>query len=237
MQIVHRLSRGTASVSELGEPFEMSLRAVLKHVQILEEAGLIRTHKTGRVRHCELEQRQIDAAAAVDRAGAAALGTPARPARTVRDRRRRAMTTQRPCDSNASSTRRPKQCSARGSTREALEVWYRDGDDFVARVTDFDFRVGGRYRVEFGPVGQAPYVEWGVYREIDPPRRIVMSESLDGVDHPWADTTVTVDLHDQGGKTLLVLTHAGFPSQELRDLAGSGWPGFLDRIEQLVAHE
>jgi DNA-binding transcriptional ArsR family regulator len=63
LEIVQRLSRGTASVSELGEPFAMSLRAVLKHVQILEDAGLVRTHKTGRVRRCELERAEIDAAA------------------------------------------------------------------------------------------------------------------------------------------------------------------------------
>jgi DNA-binding transcriptional ArsR family regulator len=63
LEIVQRLSRGTASVSELGEPFAMSLRAVLKHVQILEGAGLVRTHKTGRVRRCELERAEIDAAA------------------------------------------------------------------------------------------------------------------------------------------------------------------------------
>jgi DNA-binding transcriptional ArsR family regulator len=63
LEMVQRLSRGTASVSELGEPFEMSLRAVLKHVQILEDAGLVRTRKAGRVRRCELEPERIDAAA------------------------------------------------------------------------------------------------------------------------------------------------------------------------------
>jgi uncharacterized protein YndB with AHSA1/START domain len=121
------------------------------------------------------------------------------------------------------------------STREALEAWYRDGDDFVAKVTELDFRVGGRYRVEFGPAGQPPYVESGVYVEIDPPRRLVMSEMLEGVESPWSNTTVTVELHEHDGKTRLVLTHEGFPSPEVRDLAGSGWPGFLDRIERLVA--
>jgi DNA-binding transcriptional ArsR family regulator len=63
LEIVQRLSRGSASVSELGEPFAMSLRAVLKHVEILEDAGLVRTHKAGRVRNCELKRERIDAAA------------------------------------------------------------------------------------------------------------------------------------------------------------------------------
>jgi DNA-binding transcriptional ArsR family regulator len=62
LEIVMRLSNGHASVSDLAAPFDMSLRAVLKHVQVLEEAGLVRTVKAGRVRHCELEHRGIDAA-------------------------------------------------------------------------------------------------------------------------------------------------------------------------------
>ena len=62
LNIVMRLSRGAASVSELAEPHAMSLRAVLKHVQVLEDAGLVRTVKEGRVRRCELDRRGIDAA-------------------------------------------------------------------------------------------------------------------------------------------------------------------------------
>ena len=67
VEIVTRLSRGPASVSELAEPYDMSLRAVLKHVQVLEDAGVVRTVKEGRVRRCELEPRSID----VTRAGRA----------------------------------------------------------------------------------------------------------------------------------------------------------------------
>jgi DNA-binding transcriptional ArsR family regulator len=60
VEIVVRLSQRSATVSELAEPFEMSLRAVLKHVQVLEDAGLVRTTKEGRVRHCELQPRALD---------------------------------------------------------------------------------------------------------------------------------------------------------------------------------
>jgi DNA-binding transcriptional ArsR family regulator len=55
-----RLSRGVATVGDLAEPFDMSLRAVLKHVQVLESAGLVRTVKHGRVRLCELVPAPID---------------------------------------------------------------------------------------------------------------------------------------------------------------------------------
>ena len=61
--ILGRLSRGPASVTELAQPFAMSLRGVLKHVQVLEDAGVVRTVKTGRVRRCEIVQGPIDDAA------------------------------------------------------------------------------------------------------------------------------------------------------------------------------
>jgi len=54
-QIVERLSRGPASVSELAEPLEMSLPAVLQHLQVLEGSGLVRSSKVGRVRTCHVE--------------------------------------------------------------------------------------------------------------------------------------------------------------------------------------
>ena len=60
IEIVMRLSRGVATVGDLAEPFDMSLRAVLKHVQVLEAAGLVRTAKQGRVRLCELVPAPID---------------------------------------------------------------------------------------------------------------------------------------------------------------------------------
>ena len=50
-----RLSRGPASVSELAAPLRMSLPAVLQHLKALEESGLVRTEKKGRVRTARLE--------------------------------------------------------------------------------------------------------------------------------------------------------------------------------------
>ncbi len=120
------------------------------------------------------------------------------------------------------------------TTRESMEQWYREGDTFAARVTELDVRAGGSYRVEFGPAGAPPYVEHGEYLEVDRPHRLVMTETLDGVDSPWAHTTVTVELREENGKTHLTLTHTGFPSGAHRDIAAGGWPGFLDRIDALL---
>ncbi len=52
--MLERLSRGPASVSELGRPLDMTLAAVLQHVQVLEASGLIRSQKAGRTRTCSI---------------------------------------------------------------------------------------------------------------------------------------------------------------------------------------
>jgi len=120
------------------------------------------------------------------------------------------------------------------TTREAMQRWYQDRPDDVVRV-DSDLRVGGSYRIEFGPAGQAPFVETGTYVEIEPPHRLVMSETLEGPDGvQWADTTVTVVLEEEDGKTRLVLVHENFPTTQRRDDAAGGWPGFLERLERVA---
>ncbi len=60
--LLERLSSGPMSVSRLAEPFDMSLAAVVQHLQILEKAGLVRTEKIGRVRSCRVEASGLRAA-------------------------------------------------------------------------------------------------------------------------------------------------------------------------------
>ena len=59
-QILERLGRGGATISELAEPFGMSLTGLKKHVRILEDAGLVTTEKVGRTRRCSLGPRRLD---------------------------------------------------------------------------------------------------------------------------------------------------------------------------------
>src|SRR3954471_11959929 len=62
-QIAEALRRGPMSVSALAEPFDMSLTAVVQHLRILEDCGLIATEKVGRVRTCQLRMDGLDALA------------------------------------------------------------------------------------------------------------------------------------------------------------------------------
>ena len=58
--ILERLGRGPATISDLAEPFGISLTGMKKHVQVLEDSGLVTTEKVGRVRRCTLGPARLD---------------------------------------------------------------------------------------------------------------------------------------------------------------------------------
>src|SRR5690349_5052136 len=53
--MLERLSRGPASVSQLAEPLDMTMSAVVQHLAVLEQSGLVTSQKVGRVRTCQMQ--------------------------------------------------------------------------------------------------------------------------------------------------------------------------------------
>lgn len=60
--LVERLVRGPATVSELAQPLPMSLPAVMLHLKVLEESGLVTSRKVGRVRTCRVDPKMLSQA-------------------------------------------------------------------------------------------------------------------------------------------------------------------------------
>jgi len=60
--ILERLSAGPISVSKLARPLDITLAAVVQHLQVLERSGLVHTQKLGRVRTCRMEPRGLSIA-------------------------------------------------------------------------------------------------------------------------------------------------------------------------------
>jgi DNA-binding transcriptional ArsR family regulator len=60
--MIDRLLDGPASVSELARPLAISLPAVVQHLHVLEASGVVRSHKVGRVRTCEIEPLALSTA-------------------------------------------------------------------------------------------------------------------------------------------------------------------------------
>jgi DNA-binding transcriptional ArsR family regulator len=59
-RILERLGEGSATISELAEPIGISLTGMKKHVQVLEDAGLVATERVGRSRICTLGPERLD---------------------------------------------------------------------------------------------------------------------------------------------------------------------------------
>ena len=57
--VIERLGRGSASVSELVEPFDMALSSFMQHLGVLEQSGLVSSQKTGRTRTYSLEPQAV----------------------------------------------------------------------------------------------------------------------------------------------------------------------------------
>jgi len=111
---------------------------------------------------------------------------------------------------------------------EARRQWYAPDDDWIVEA-ETDLRVGGAWRVLFGPQRDQMYLEHGVFEEIDPPHRLVYTTLYEFPDgSPPFDTRVTVTFEPRGDRTLLTLLDTGYPGEEQRAANESGWPAFLD---------
>jgi hypothetical protein len=73
------------------------------------------------------------------------------------------------------------------------------------------------------------------FQVVDRPRRLVYVSTVTMPDGSSFDTGTQVMFEEQEGGTRMTILHTGFPSAQLRDDHRDGWPGFLDRLERVVA--
>jgi uncharacterized protein YndB with AHSA1/START domain len=113
-----------------------------------------------------------------------------------------------------------------------LKAWHAPGPLTVSHA-EIDLRPGGAYRIHMRAPDGTEHRVSGVYREIDPPRRVVYTWGWDG-DHPVKDSLVTVEFHARGNSTEVVLTHAIAHDTE-RANHEKGWTAILDKLEARYA--
>ncbi len=116
---------------------------------------------------------------------------------------------------------------------EELKRWSGPGP-VTTPFAEVDLRVGGCYCIHMREPDGAEHRVFGVYREVDPPRRLVYTWSWEG-DSESVDSLVTVEFHERGNATEVVLRHEGFPTKERRDRHESGWSGCLDKLETVLS--
>lgn len=127
--------------------------------------------------------------------------------------------------------------------REQLEQWMcRDVPSHVVLHHEQEIRTGGRYLMEVrDPAKGETYWGRGVYREVKPPEKISFTwswtkEKPEGDSlHPGSpETLVTVEFFARGNSTEVILTHAVFSTQQLRDEHDRGWNGCFDVLAKVL---
>jgi uncharacterized protein YndB with AHSA1/START domain len=112
---------------------------------------------------------------------------------------------------------------------EELKAWHAPGPVTVSHV-EIDLRPGGGYRIHMHAPDGTEYRVTGVYKEVDPPRRVVYSWGWEG-EHVVKDSTVTLEFLERGEHTEVVLTHAGILDDKERTGHEQGWTAIMDKLE------
>jgi glutathione S-transferase len=119
-----------------------------------------------------------------------------------------------------------------------LRDWWAAQPTMSPGEIEVDLRVGGRYRMQMVTDEGEVHTVVGEYTRVDRPSHIAYTwtwESNEDAMTGSACTTVEVDFADDGGGTLVTLTHSGFGSPEIRGLHEHGWAGIFDSLERYLA--
>jgi uncharacterized protein YndB with AHSA1/START domain len=133
------------------------------------------------------------------------------------------------------------------TTPEGVKKWW-GPKYFTAPVSKIDLRKGGKYlSCMRGPDGK-DYWSTGLYKEIVPLERLVMTDSFAdekgkvvpasyyGMAGEWPrELLVTVSFEDLGGRTKMALRHEGIPAGMMREMTETGWNESFDKLAEYIA--
>jgi uncharacterized protein YndB with AHSA1/START domain len=118
----------------------------------------------------------------------------------------------------------------------ALMLWWRqDADGWAFASASIDLRVGGHYRLAMTDPDGTTHVAVGVYREVQPPVRLVFTWDWEEPTRRVGDTLVTVEFVDRGSDgTEVVVTHERFVDAARMGRHEQGWTELLTLLERYV---
>ncbi len=115
---------------------------------------------------------------------------------------------------------------------ELVRWWGPEGMD-VPEI-HLDLRPGGKWRTCMRSSEGTLHCVGGVYREVTPPERLVMTWIWEQGDLEGREMLVTLEFADSNGGTELRLTHAQLPSESARDAHRGGWTSSLGCLERYL---
>jgi uncharacterized protein YndB with AHSA1/START domain len=117
---------------------------------------------------------------------------------------------------------------------EGLEEMYGLDDPGWIVESEGDVRVGGVWRVAYGPSRSELYRQTHEFRIVDRPRRLVFVSTETAPDGSSFDVDVEITFEEHHGKTRMVMVQKGFPSPAMRDLHEVGLPHAFGRVERFI---
>lgn len=116
-----------------------------------------------------------------------------------------------------------------------LQQWW-GPEGLTVPVCELDPRPGGAWTTTMRDGDGKHYTVGGVYREVDPPRRLVFTWAWTQPDGSRGhETLVTLAFEERGDATHLTLTQETFQDADARDKHREGWESSLDCLEQALA--
>jgi uncharacterized protein YndB with AHSA1/START domain len=125
----------------------------------------------------------------------------------------------------------PEQIFAAWTSPEALKSWHAPGP-LTCVLAEVDLRVGGTYRIHMQEPDGTLHRVGGVYRTIDPPRKLVFTWKWESKEE--GETVVTIECVPAGTGTELILTHEGFETDAMRASHEGGWTSIVSKIPDAV---
>jgi uncharacterized protein YndB with AHSA1/START domain len=141
-------------------------------------------------------------------------------------------------DRSVTITRRfnatPDAVWAAWTIESSLRTWYAPLEGWIVGNATVDARVGGGYRVTFGPEPDGDlYVEEGTYTVVEPVTRLGWDSRLTG-DGTSEASRIDLTFTPDGEGTILDIVESGLSEESVADHE-LGWTGALDRLEELLA--
>jgi uncharacterized protein YndB with AHSA1/START domain len=124
---------------------------------------------------------------------------------------------------------------------EHFKQWFKSNDGQNIFSVKMDVRVGGRYRIQTRHPDDEYFTSVGVYREVNPPERLVFTWAWekDGSEPDFGEVEppemlVTLELRSCGKQTEMVFTQTNFASAQSRDNHNRGWSAYFDQLAKFV---
>ncbi len=119
------------------------------------------------------------------------------------------------------------------TSAEVMRRWFHAGPDWETPVAEVDLRVGGQVRIVMRKPDGSEGGARGEYREIDRPRRLVMTWMFD--EAPGNEQLIELTFSESAGTTTVVMVNSGIEGDERRASQDRGWRSCLAELERVLS--